>query len=178
MQRARQECHLITSSSAPKSIVCKAVTAIRRLRTIHTNIVTGGEIEKNQAQASFESAECPLAEQDANMTRYQTPNSENLSRVEQPAPSMAVSNPSHPNRRAKKFEICIGKMIAWRGHHAEEKIRSGVFGIDGLAIWPLYRTRHFLSLLRLVRDRRAARVACSNTSRTPSLVLAEHSRYL
>lgn len=43
----------------------------------------------------------------------------------------------------------------------------------------LYRTRHFLCLLpRVLRDSRAARVACSNTSRTPSLVLAEHSRYL
>lgn len=29
----------------------------------------------------------------------------------------------------------------------------------------------------LFRVRRAARVACSNTSLTPSLVLAEHSRY-
>ena len=36
----------------------------------------------------------------------------------------------------------------------------------------------FLWSLRPVLDSRAARVACSKTSRTPSLVLAEHSRYL
>lgn len=42
----------------------------------------------------------------------------------------------------------------------------------------LYKMRHLGLLLRLLRERRAARVACSKTSRTPSLVLAEHSRYL
>ncbi len=42
-----------------------------------------------------------------------------------------------------------------------------------------YRTKHLCPLVDLLlRDSRAARVACSNTSRTPSLVLAEHSRYL
>ncbi len=43
---------------------------------------------------------------------------------------------------------------------------------------PLYRILHLWDLGLLLRDSRAARVACSNTSRTPSLVLAEHSRYL
>lgn len=42
----------------------------------------------------------------------------------------------------------------------------------------LYRTRHLCFLLPPFRCNRAARVACSNTSLTPSLVLAEHSRYL
>ena len=61
----------------------------------------------------------------------------------------------------------------------QRKTRFVMFGIDGLVGRSLYRTRHFLwLLLRLLRDKRAARVACSNTSRTPSLVLAEHSRYL
>lgn len=39
----------------------------------------------------------------------------------------------------------------------------------------IYRIMHFF--FSFFRVRRAARVACSNTSRTPSLVLAEHSRY-
>lgn len=39
----------------------------------------------------------------------------------------------------------------------------------------LYRIMHFF--FSFLRVSRAARVACSNTSRTPSLVLAEHSRY-
>lgn len=39
-----------------------------------------------------------------------------------------------------------------------------------------YRTMHFFSFFFRVSS--AARVACSNTSRTPSFVLAEHSRYL
>ena len=43
---------------------------------------------------------------------------------------------------------------------------------------PAYRIRHFLRLLLLsFLEVRAARVACSKTSRTPSLVLAEHSMY-
>ena len=42
-----------------------------------------------------------------------------------------------------------------------------------------YRTMHFFFFLLPPRFRvSAALVACSNTSRTPSLVLAEHSRYL
>lgn len=41
----------------------------------------------------------------------------------------------------------------------------------------LYKIEHFL-LLPLFRVNRAARVALSKTSRTPWLVLAEHSRYL
>lgn len=39
-----------------------------------------------------------------------------------------------------------------------------------------YKIKHFF-LLFSFRVNRAARVACSNTSRTPSFVLAEHSRY-
>jgi hypothetical protein len=40
----------------------------------------------------------------------------------------------------------------------------------------VYKIRHFLDFFsRFVI--RAARVACSNTSRTPSFVFAEHSRY-
>ena len=46
--------------------------------------------------------------------------------------------------------------------------------IRGLAI---YKIKHFL-LFPPLRVSRAARVADSNTSRTPWLVLAEHSRYL
>lgn len=42
----------------------------------------------------------------------------------------------------------------------------------------LYRTRHLCFVLPPFRCSSAARVACSNTSLTPSLVLAEHSRYL
>jgi len=44
------------------------------------------------------------------------------------------------------------------------------------SIWVVYRIRHFFLLL-VFRVVRAERVACSNTSLTPSLVLAEHSRY-
>lgn len=40
----------------------------------------------------------------------------------------------------------------------------------------VYKISHFFFFGLLVRS--AARVACSKTSRTPSLVLAEHSRYL
>lgn len=39
----------------------------------------------------------------------------------------------------------------------------------------VYRIKHFFFSFFLVSS--AARVACSKTSRTPSLVLAEHSRY-
>ena len=44
-----------------------------------------------------------------------------------------------------------------------------------------YKIKHFFPLPLLppwLLDKSAERVACSNTSRTPSLVLAEHSRYL
>ena len=41
--------------------------------------------------------------------------------------------------------------------------------------WVVYKIRHFF--LSFFRVSSAARVACSKTSRTPSLVLAEHSRY-
>lgn len=41
----------------------------------------------------------------------------------------------------------------------------------------LYKMRHFFFLPASFRVVRAARVACSNTSRTPSFVFAEHSRY-
>lgn len=40
-----------------------------------------------------------------------------------------------------------------------------------------YKIRHFFFLFSF-RVVKAARVACSNTSRTPSFVFAEHSRYL
>jgi hypothetical protein len=40
----------------------------------------------------------------------------------------------------------------------------------------IYMILHFLVLL--CRRRSAARVACSKTSRTPSFIFAEHSRYL
>lgn len=40
----------------------------------------------------------------------------------------------------------------------------------------IYKTVH-LDFFFSFRVSRAARVACSNTSRTPSLVFAEHSRY-
>lgn len=43
--------------------------------------------------------------------------------------------------------------------------------------WYLYRIMH-LSFFFFLFVKSAARVACSNTSRTPSLVLAEHSKYL
>lgn len=43
------------------------------------------------------------------------------------------------------------------------------------SIGVLYKIMHFF--FSFFRVSRAARVACSNTSRTPSLVLAEHSRY-
>ena len=46
------------------------------------------------------------------------------------------------------------------------------------SIWVVYRIKHFFFLLPPFRVSRAARVACSNTSLTPSFVLAEHSRYL
>src|ERR1700760_4652131 len=39
----------------------------------------------------------------------------------------------------------------------------------------VYKIRHFF--FSFFRVSRAARVACSKTSRTPSFVLAEHSRY-
>src|SRR5690348_13234906 len=39
-----------------------------------------------------------------------------------------------------------------------------------------YKIKHFLVFFSFLVSR-AARVACSNTSRTPSFVLAEHSRY-
>ena len=39
-----------------------------------------------------------------------------------------------------------------------------------------YKIRHFFDFFSRFVDR-AARVACSNTSRTPSFVFAEHSRY-
>lgn len=41
---------------------------------------------------------------------------------------------------------------------------------------PVYKIKHFF-LDFSFRVSRAARVACSNTSRTPSFVFAEHSRY-
>jgi hypothetical protein len=40
----------------------------------------------------------------------------------------------------------------------------------------IYKIRHFFDFFSF-RVSRAARVACSNTSRTPSFVFAEHSRY-
>jgi hypothetical protein len=40
----------------------------------------------------------------------------------------------------------------------------------------VYKIKHFFDFFSF-RVRRAARVACSNTSRTPSFVFAEHSRY-
>jgi hypothetical protein len=46
------------------------------------------------------------------------------------------------------------------------------------SIWVVYRIKHFFFDLPPFRVSRAARVACSNTSLTPSFVLAEHSRYL
>jgi hypothetical protein len=46
------------------------------------------------------------------------------------------------------------------------------------SIWVVYRIKHFFLPLPDFRVRRAARVACSKTSLTPSFVLAEHSRYL
>ena len=46
-------------------------------------------------------------------------------------------------------------------------------GVRG--VLEIYMTMHFLDFP--VRRRRAARVACSKTSRTPSFILAEHSRY-
>jgi len=45
----------------------------------------------------------------------------------------------------------------------------------GVCVLEIYMTMHFLFFP--VRRRRAARVACSKTSRTPSFILAEHSRY-
>ena len=54
-------------------------------------------------------------------------------------------------------------------------VEVGIIAQSGL---PAYRIRHFLRLLLLsFLEVRAARVACSKTSRTPSLVLAEHSMY-
>lgn len=53
-------------------------------------------------------------------------------------------------------------------------MREGCSG-DDLADRVVYKMVHFFFLSFLVSS--AARVACSNTSRTPSLVLAEHSRY-
>jgi hypothetical protein len=52
-------------------------------------------------------------------------------------------------------------------------------GCDGAAVYTsdsIYKTVH-LDFFFSFRVSRAARVACSNTSRTPSLVFAEHSRY-
>lgn len=46
------------------------------------------------------------------------------------------------------------------------------------SIWVVYRIMHLGFFLPPFRVSRAARVACSNTSLTPSFVLAEHSRYL
>jgi len=54
-------------------------------------------------------------------------------------------------------------------------------GCDGSSIFAhdlgqVYKIRHFFLFFSLFVIR-AARVACSNTSRTPSFVFAEHSRY-
>lgn len=43
---------------------------------------------------------------------------------------------------------------------------------------PSYSIKHLLFFVLGVFDKSAERVACSKTSFTPSLVLAEHSRYL
>lgn len=83
-------------------------------------------------------------------------------------------------RRASAAELRVRCKMRYKGDRAGKE--SGCHVRYGRACpGPvLYRTRHFLRwlLLRLLRDSRAARVAFSNTSRTPSLVLAEHSRYL
>ena len=92
---------------------------------------------------------------------------------------VAITDPRHPDSLGQKFSVNWKDECITRAIRADER-QAAVFGMDGFVqVPPLYRTRHFLwLLLRLLRDRRAARVACSNTSRTPSLVLAEHSRYL
>lgn len=161
----------------PKSSsVRPSVRGIRKAYKKNTRENSRGHWGANK----FESNQSPLAEQDAGETRYQTPKSGNPSRLGKACTIYGRFQPLQSEQPCQKYERsterddCTARAIM-----PKKKIRSAVFGIDGLVSRSLYRTRHFLwSLLRLLRDRRAARVACSNTSRTPSLVLAEHSRYL
>lgn len=78
---------------------------------------------------------------------------------------------------AARSRVCMSRSASRRaekGAAAEKSVsleRNMIW-----SIWVVYRIRHFFLLL-VFRVVRAERVACSNTSLTPSLVLAEHSRY-
>lgn len=71
------------------------------------------------------------------------------------------------------WSCCLlsNNIVCPRAHVSDSRMRRGV-----LRVVKIYMTVHFLLLP--VRRRRAARVACSKTSLTPSFILAEHSRYL
>lgn len=113
--------------------------------------------------------------------RHQTPDSEDLCRRRDLAtlwPSTSSRRPSiHPR---PSIEFDVKDVFALQRRPSRQKVKLPCSVRRALPRPVLYRTRHFLRwlLLRLLRDRSAARVAFSNTSRTPSLVLAEHSRYL
>lgn len=87
----------------------------------YTNIVAVGKIERIQKRARFESTKSPLAEQDADVTRYQTPNSENLKQNRVACTIYGRFQPKSSEQTSQKFEICIEIIIAWQGPSCRRK---------------------------------------------------------